>query len=103
MTLRNLICSICQDKPKPFLKKNALAKAINFPTTVLFKVLLDDHHSLLSIGNVREKEIRKQERRTKWWAHGRKGKKERKKKNLVLSMDPTIFNLSTKRSLSNVI
>ena len=64
---------------------------------MLFKVLLDDHHSLLSIGNVREKEIRKQERRTKWWAHGRKGKKERKKKKFSIVNGPHNFQFIYKK------
>ena len=34
---------------------------------------------------------------------GEKERKKGKKKSLVLSMDPTIFNLSAKRSLNNVI
>ena len=47
----------------------------------------------------REKERIREERRKKWWAYGRK---ERKRKSLVLSMGPTIVNLFTKRSFNNV-
>ena len=47
----------------------------------------------------REKERIREERRKKWWAYGRK---ERKRKSLVLSMGPTIVNLFIKRSFNNI-
>ena len=47
----------------------------------------------------REKERIREERRKKLWAYERK---ERKRKSLVLSMDPTIVNLFKKRSFNNV-
>ena len=53
---------------------------------------------LFHLRKEKKKERKKKERMTKWWA---RRKKSKKKKSLVLSIGPTIFNLFTKKPLSN--
>ena len=64
------------------------------------KFFLSNEKNAISFKD-REKE-RKKKKKREWQSGGPVEKKVRKKKSLVLSIGPTIFNLFTKKPLNNV-